>query len=117
MPATREVVVLGGVRTPVGNYGGGLTDFSPSQLGATVIREAGVNGSSLSQRCIRNLMKSAACSGDGCDRDIPTIERQDAVAVAQSLAPGPLMQPMCLAHRNFRELNVKSRQHLRGAPR
>lgn len=40
MQATREVVVLSGVRTPVGNYGGGLKDFSPSQLGAMVIREA-----------------------------------------------------------------------------
>jgi acetyl-CoA C-acetyltransferase len=36
----REVVVLGGVRTPVGKYGGGLKDFSPAALGAMVIREA-----------------------------------------------------------------------------
>jgi acetyl-CoA C-acetyltransferase len=36
----REVVVLSGVRTPVGKYGGGLKDFSPAALGAMVIREA-----------------------------------------------------------------------------
>jgi acetyl-CoA C-acetyltransferase len=36
----REVVVLSGVRTPVGKYGGGLKDFSPSTLGAMVIRES-----------------------------------------------------------------------------
>src|SRR5260370_15695069 len=40
MVAAREVVVLGGVRTPVGNYGGSLKDFSPATLGAMVIQEA-----------------------------------------------------------------------------
>jgi acetyl-CoA C-acetyltransferase len=40
MTTAREVVVLSGVRTPVGRYGGGLKDFSPSALGAMVIREA-----------------------------------------------------------------------------
>src|SRR5258708_7344164 len=41
MAAAREVVVLSGVRTPVGNYGGSLKDFSPATLGAMVIQEAG----------------------------------------------------------------------------
>jgi len=40
MAVGREVVVLSGVRTPVGGYGGGLKDFSPATLGAMVIREA-----------------------------------------------------------------------------
>ena len=40
MAAVREVVVLSGVRTPVGTYGGSLKDFSPATLGAMVIREA-----------------------------------------------------------------------------
>ena len=40
MTTPREVVVLSGVRTPVGRYGGGLKDFSLSALGAMVIREA-----------------------------------------------------------------------------
>lgn len=40
MQATREVVVLAGVRTPVGNYGGGLKTVAPAQLGGLVIREA-----------------------------------------------------------------------------
>jgi acetyl-CoA C-acetyltransferase len=38
--AAREVVVLSGVRTPVGTYGGSLKDFSPATLGAMVIQEA-----------------------------------------------------------------------------
>ena len=40
MATAREVVVLSGVRTPVGNYGGSLKDFSPATLGAMVIQEA-----------------------------------------------------------------------------
>lgn len=40
MSKEREVVVLSGVRTAIGDYGGALKDQSPCQLGATVIREA-----------------------------------------------------------------------------
>ena len=40
MSEEREVVVLSGVRTPVGKYGGSLKDFSPSDLGAMVTKEA-----------------------------------------------------------------------------
>lgn len=40
MAVGHEVVVLSGVRTPVGSYGGSLKDFSPATLGAMVIREA-----------------------------------------------------------------------------
>ena len=36
----REVVILSGVRTAIGDYGGSLKDFPPSELGATVVREA-----------------------------------------------------------------------------
>ena len=36
----REVVIAGGVRTAIGDFGGSLKDFSPTQLGALVAREA-----------------------------------------------------------------------------
>jgi acetyl-CoA C-acetyltransferase len=36
----REVVVLGGVRTAIGDYGGALKDIAPTELAAQVIREA-----------------------------------------------------------------------------
>ena len=36
----REVVILSGVRTAIGDYGGSLKDFTPSELGAKVVREA-----------------------------------------------------------------------------
>ncbi len=40
MSETREVVVLGGVRTAIGDYGGALKDIAPTELAAQVIREA-----------------------------------------------------------------------------
>jgi acetyl-CoA C-acetyltransferase len=40
MSTEREVVVLGGARTAIGDYGGALKDVAPSELAATVIREA-----------------------------------------------------------------------------
>jgi acetyl-CoA C-acetyltransferase len=35
----REVVVVSGVRTAIGDFGGALKDFSPTDLGARVVRE------------------------------------------------------------------------------
>ncbi len=40
MGSQREVVVASGVRTAVGRFGGGLKDVPPTELGATVVREA-----------------------------------------------------------------------------
>lgn len=44
----REVVVVSGVRTAIGDFGGSLKDFAPTELGARVVREslsrAGVSG-------------------------------------------------------------------------
>ena len=36
----RSVVILSGVRTAIGSYGGSLKDIPPSELGARVVREA-----------------------------------------------------------------------------
>ena len=38
--AQREVVILSGVRTPIGDYGGSLKDIAPTDLAARVVREA-----------------------------------------------------------------------------
>jgi acetyl-CoA C-acetyltransferase len=38
--AAREVVVVAGVRTGIGDYGGALKDVAPTRLGATAIKEA-----------------------------------------------------------------------------
>ena len=37
---TREVVVVSGVRTAIGTFGGSLKDLSPTEMGALVVREA-----------------------------------------------------------------------------
>ena len=37
---SREVVVVSGVRTAIGTYGGSLKDIPPTELGALVVREA-----------------------------------------------------------------------------
>jgi acetyl-CoA C-acetyltransferase len=37
---SREVVILSGVRTAIGDYGGSLKDLTPSDLGARIVREA-----------------------------------------------------------------------------
>jgi len=36
---SREVVVVGGVRTAIGKFGGSLKDFAPTELGTAVVRE------------------------------------------------------------------------------
>ena len=49
----REVVIVSGARTAIGDFGGSLKDFSPSDLGAMVAREAlqraQVNGDEVGQ--------------------------------------------------------------------
>src|SRR6266581_2990724 len=40
MNGQREVVILSGVRTPIGDYGGSLKDIAPTELAARVIKEA-----------------------------------------------------------------------------
>jgi acetyl-CoA C-acetyltransferase len=40
MSEAREVVVMGGVRTAIGDYGGALKDVAPTELAAQVIKEA-----------------------------------------------------------------------------
>src|SRR5437762_12242458 len=40
MSEQREVVILSGVRTAIGDYGGSLKDIPPSDLAARVVKEA-----------------------------------------------------------------------------
>jgi acetyl-CoA C-acetyltransferase len=40
METVREVVVLSGVRTAIGDFGGGLKDLAPTELAGRVVREA-----------------------------------------------------------------------------
>ena len=38
--STREVLVVSGARTGIGDYGGSLKDVAPTRLGAIAIKEA-----------------------------------------------------------------------------
>jgi len=64
MSGEREVVVLSGVRTAIGDYGGGLKDFAPSELAAQVIREAvkraGVDAAEVGHCVIGNVIHTEA---------------------------------------------------------
>ncbi|MCB1758570.1 MAG: acetyl-CoA C-acyltransferase family protein [Gammaproteobacteria bacterium] len=64
MSNTREVVVLSGVRTPIGDYGGGLKSLSPTDLGALVVREAiaraKVDAAQIGHGVIGNVIHSQA---------------------------------------------------------
>jgi acetyl-CoA C-acetyltransferase len=64
MSEKREVVVLSGVRTAIGDYGGSLKDIAPSDLAARVVREAvsraKIDPKSVGQCVIGNVIHTEA---------------------------------------------------------
>ncbi|MBV2135163.1 acetyl-CoA C-acyltransferase family protein [Pseudomonas sp. MAP12] len=60
----REVVIVSGARTAIGDFGGSLKDFSPTDLGAMVAREAlqraEVNGDEVDQVVFGNVIHTEA---------------------------------------------------------
>jgi acetyl-CoA C-acetyltransferase len=58
----REVVVVSGVRTAIGDFGGSLKDFAPTELGARVVREAlsraRVNGDEVGHVVFGNVIQT-----------------------------------------------------------
>ncbi len=62
--AEREVVVLSGVRTAIGDYGGALKDLAPSELAAQVIREAikraGIDAKQVGAMALGNVIHTEA---------------------------------------------------------
>jgi acetyl-CoA C-acetyltransferase len=105
----REVVIVSGVRTAIGDFGGGLKDVPPTELGAQVIREAlsraDVKGDEVGHVVMGNvihteakdmyLARVAAMNG-GVSQDAPalTLNRlcgsglQAIVSAAQSITLG-----------------------------
>jgi acetyl-CoA C-acetyltransferase len=61
---TRDVVVLSGVRTAIGGYGGSLKDTPPADLGALCVREAvkrsGVKGADIGHVVFGNIIHTEA---------------------------------------------------------
>ncbi|QIE24037.1 Beta-ketothiolase BktB [Caballeronia sp. SBC1] len=60
--AQREVMVVSGVRTAIGDFGGALKDFSPTDLGARVVREvlsrANVSGEDVGHVVFGNVIQT-----------------------------------------------------------
>ena len=86
MAMQREVVVVSGVRTAIGDFGGGLKDVAPTDLGAQVVREAlsraGVGGDEVGQVVFGNVihtepkdmyMARVAAMNAGVTKDAPAL--------------------------------------------
>ena len=105
----RDVVIVSGVRTAIGKFGGGLKDLPPTELGALVVREAlgraGVSGDQVGHVVFGNviatepkdfyLARVAAVAG-GVSQETPalTVNRlcgsglQAIISAAQSIILG-----------------------------
>jgi acetyl-CoA acetyltransferase family protein len=61
---TKEVLILGGARTPMGEYGGALRDLTANELGAIAAKEAlnrtGVPAEAIDHTVIGNAMQTSA---------------------------------------------------------
>ena len=64
--AQREVVVLSGVRTAIGDYGGSLKDIAPTALGATVVREA-VTRANIDAAAVGHVVFGSVIHGEARD--------------------------------------------------
>jgi len=105
----REVVVVSGVRTAIGDFGGSLKDIAPTELGAQVVREAlsraGVDGGEVGHVVFGNVIHTepkdmylsrVAAMGAGIGEHVPalTLNRlcgsgmQAIVSAAQSILLG-----------------------------
>jgi acetyl-CoA C-acetyltransferase len=85
-----EVVVIDGVRTPVGNFGGALKDMSAQKLGELVVKEL-LERTKLDPKQIDEVV--AGCAGQGSDA--PNIARVIALN-----AGVPKEAPAFTVHRN-----------------
>jgi len=73
----REVVVLSGVRTAIGDYGGALKDVPPTQLGATAIREA-VSRAKIDPATVGHAVVGSVIHGEARDMYISRVAAVDA---------------------------------------
>ena len=85
--AAKEVVVVSGVRTAIGDFGGSLKDFSPTDLGAKVVAEvlsrANVSGDAVGMRAghvvntePKDMYLRVAVINGGVAQHTPAMNRQ-----------------------------------------
>jgi acetyl-CoA C-acetyltransferase len=75
--AIREVVVVSGVRTAIGDYGGGLKDIAPTRLGAIAIKEA-VARAGIDVATVGHVVLGSVIHGEARDMYISRVAAVDA---------------------------------------
>jgi len=85
MADKREVVIVSGVRAPIGSFGGTLKDFSSSTLGARVVREA-ISRSKLDPAQIGQLVCGNVIHGEARDMYVSRAIAIDAGMAKESSA-------------------------------
>lgn len=83
---THDVVVLSAARSPIGSFAGGLADFEPHELGATVLREA----------IARSGVDATRVESLTCGNCIPTDSRFAYVARCVAVGAGMSMDSIAL---------------------
>jgi acetyl-CoA C-acetyltransferase len=74
---TRQVVVVGGARTAIGDYGGTLKDFAPTKLGAIAIKEA-VSRAKVDPASIGHVVMGSVIHGEARDMYLSRVAALDA---------------------------------------
>ncbi|HTN27659.1 MAG TPA: acetyl-CoA C-acyltransferase family protein [Burkholderiales bacterium] len=75
--STREVVVVSGARTGIGDYGGSLKDFAPTKLGAIAIKEA-VARAGIDPKSIGHVVMGSVIHGEARDMYLSRVAAIDA---------------------------------------
>src|SRR3954470_18847113 len=73
----REVVVVSGVRTAIGDYGGSLKDIAPTRLGAIAIREA-VSRARIDPASVGHVVMGSVIHGEARDMYLSRVAAIDA---------------------------------------
>jgi len=75
--STREVVVVSGVRTGIGDYGGSLKEFPPTKLGAIAIKEALARGK-VDPASVGHVVMGSVIHGEARDMYLSRVAALDA---------------------------------------
>jgi acetyl-CoA C-acetyltransferase len=74
---TRQVVVLGGARTAIGDYGGAFKDIAPTKLGAIAIKEA-VTRAKVDPGTVGHVVMGSVIHGEARDMYLSRVAALDA---------------------------------------
>ncbi|MDA1117254.1 MAG: acetyl-CoA C-acyltransferase family protein [Proteobacteria bacterium] len=75
--SNREVVVVSGARTGIGDYGGSLKDFAPTKLGAIAIKEALARGK-VDPASVGHVVMGSVIHGEARDMYLSRVAALDA---------------------------------------